>query len=136
MAQAQSSSKIAGSKKKSKNGKGVYLTYRNDNRAQKNRIARLERHLRTHPNDETALAALNASSSFTGRKQPRRNRPITMSIFGDKKSTKSKGLLTKTDNRLTSEGRLMQQLLSEIRHFMNVLVTNPEIVNKIGLDEE
>lgn len=45
-------------KKKSYKGKKQYAAYKNEDRAAKNRAARLKRHLRKHPNDaQTAKSA-------------------------------------------------------------------------------
>jgi hypothetical protein len=63
------------SKKKSMKGKGSYAAYRAESRAEKNRAARLAKHLKSHPNDKQtarakgkAKSAKLAPSSKLGRK--------------------------------------------------------------------
>lgn len=47
---------------KSNKGKGQYATYKTENRAYKNKIRKLERHAKKHPNDEENLKALERLS--------------------------------------------------------------------------
>lgn len=59
-------------KKTSASAKAQLAAYKSDNRFVKNKIAKLERHLKNYPNDEIAQAALksapNAKSSRFGKK--------------------------------------------------------------------
>ena len=50
-------------KKKSQKGKGTYATYKTENRALNNKIARLERRVRQNPNDKVAAAALKRAQA-------------------------------------------------------------------------
>ena len=49
-------------KKKSMKNKGTYATYKAENRAHKNKIAKLTRHVAKFPNDEKAQAELSRHS--------------------------------------------------------------------------
>lgn len=68
-------------KQKSSKGKGSYAAYKTENRAYKNKIAKLEKHIRTYPNDEKAkenLERLKSPSNFKIRTRPHNpgsNRP-------------------------------------------------------------
>lgn len=44
-------------KQKSRKGKGSYAAYAAEDRMQKNRVRKLKRHLKNHPNDEQAFKA-------------------------------------------------------------------------------
>ena len=60
-------------KQKSSKGKGSYAAYKTENRAYKNKIAKLEKHIRTYPNDEKAkenLERLKSPSNFKIRTRP------------------------------------------------------------------
>lgn len=56
-------------KKKSLKGKGTYAAYKAESRAEKNKAAKLARHLRKHPNDEQAEKAVGKPHNY--RKAPR-----------------------------------------------------------------
>lgn len=103
--------------KHSSNGKGSYAAYKAENRALKNKRAKLERHIRQQPNDLQAQSALSSlrGSTYTGRTQPKRKAPKTITIAGTKMGTSTKLALTNTSNRLTSAGRFMQQLIHKIK---------------------
>jgi hypothetical protein len=47
---------------KSNKGKGQYATYKTENRAYKNKIRKLEKHAKKHPNDEENLKTLKRLS--------------------------------------------------------------------------
>jgi hypothetical protein len=47
---------------KSNKGKGQYATYKTENRAYKNKLRKLARHAKKHPNDEENLKALDRLS--------------------------------------------------------------------------
>jgi len=65
-------------KKVSKKGKGAYATYAGENRAMVNKVRRVTRHLKNHPNDtQTTVAGLNP----TAKKAPR-----TKGNFPDQKT--------------------------------------------------
>jgi hypothetical protein len=53
-----SKSSMGGCRKKSRKGTGSYARYRNENRGLRNQIRRLERHLRSQPNDGQSWDAL------------------------------------------------------------------------------
>ena len=50
-------------KRVSKKGKGYYVTYAVEGRREKNRIARLNRHLKKFPDDAAALKALKTAKA-------------------------------------------------------------------------
>ena len=68
-------------KQKSSKGKGSYAQYKTENRAYKNKIAKLEKHIRTFPDDEKAqenLKRLKDPKNFKVRTRPHNpgsNRP-------------------------------------------------------------
>jgi hypothetical protein len=66
-------------KKKSHKGKGSYAVYASKNQAEKNRIAKLKRHLKKHPNDSQAEKATKHSGT-------RRTAPNTKGHFPAKKN--------------------------------------------------
>lgn len=55
--------------------KGCYSRYSNDNRAMTNKVAKLERHIKSQPDDGQAISALTKlkGSNYTGRTAPSRN---------------------------------------------------------------
>ncbi len=60
--------------KKSWKGKKQYASYKTENRVHYNKIRKLERHCKDHPEDEKGkenLAKLKSGSTYTGRKAPR-----------------------------------------------------------------
>lgn len=58
-------------KKKSFKGKGTYAAYKAEDRRKKNRLSRIERHMKRHPNDkQTLLSATKALEPKT----PSRNK--------------------------------------------------------------
>lgn len=50
-------------RKSSQKGKGTFAAYKTEGRALKNKIARLERRVKSHPNDEVAKAALKRAKA-------------------------------------------------------------------------
>lgn len=64
------------SKKKSMKGKGSYAVYKTADRFQKNRVRKLERQLKEHPNNDVLKKALELTKKGLGRKirqKPRGN---------------------------------------------------------------
>ena len=59
-------------KKSSFKGKKQYPTYKAENRVYKNKIAKLERHIKAYPEDEQAKTALARiqKDGYTGRQRP------------------------------------------------------------------
>lgn len=72
---------------KSNKGKGSYATYKAENRAYKNKIAKLEKHIRTYPDDEKAqenLERLKDPKNFKIRSKPNNpgiNKPLPKVYF-------------------------------------------------------
>lgn len=61
--------------KKSYKGSKQYATYKSENRARKNKIMKLKRHLKAFPDDQKASGALinlEKNQDFIGRKAPKR----------------------------------------------------------------
>lgn len=95
-------------KKKSYKGKGEFLTYQNENRAKKNKIAKLQRHISKFPNDDQAqkaLVNLSAGAAYTGRVQPKRKAPWRFDVVGQVKGERTTSLISTMNNRITREGR-------------------------------
>ena len=59
-------------KQKSRKGNGSYLEYKNENRYKKNKIKKLERHLKKYPHDKLAEEALE---NFKKSGEYKRERP-------------------------------------------------------------
>ena len=59
-------------KKSSWKGKKQYPTYKTENRVYKNKIAKLEKHIKAYPEDEKAKEALERikKSGYSGRQRP------------------------------------------------------------------
>ena len=66
-------------KKRSFKGKAQYAIYDKEDRATKNRAAKLARHLKKHPNDEVASVAAKAKRGHTRTKSTKKGN------FPDKK---------------------------------------------------
>lgn len=88
------------SSKTQKDNRGIYKL---DNRAKANKIAKLERHVKSSPNDQQSVAALAKleKSGYTGRTKPLRNKSRIVGTIS----------LQTLDGRLSSGGKLYQQLL-------------------------
>lgn len=74
------------SRKKSRKGKGSYLSYSAENRLQKNRNRKLKKHLKLHPEDEQARQALK--SAKTPRKASRGSTPTVKTVLRDASGNK------------------------------------------------
>lgn len=59
-------------KKSSKKGKGNYQSYKNEDRAGKNKLKKLQRHLKKFPGDAQAAEAVGAARNYKGRTAPKR----------------------------------------------------------------
>lgn len=106
--------------KKSLKDKKWYADYKKENRAAKNKKAKLERHLKTHPNDVQAKKALAGGfGDYKGRTAPKRNRPLMITIRSDKRGEVTKETLTTLDNRISRDGKDHMQQLSEVRAYCN-----------------
>lgn len=91
---------MAGNQKRSKRGTGSYASYKNGLSFGKNKVAKLKRHLKAHPEDATAAKALSEHSSSV-KASPR---------WGKKESSK-----------LSSSQRLLDQLESNAQSALNQL---------------
>lgn len=106
--------------KKSRKGKGTYAVYKSDGRACKNKVLKLQRHIKAHPEDATASVALAnvQKHGYTGRKEPKRNlsRTILITSGKDKTSAVSLNLIS---GRLSYEGKVFQRLLGKVASVKN-----------------
>jgi hypothetical protein len=68
-------------KKKSLKGKGYYAVYASTNQAEKNRIAKIKRHLKKHPEDAQAQAALKQVGTRRAASNTKGNHPKPESFY-------------------------------------------------------
>lgn len=59
-------------KKSSNKGKGTFLAYKNEDRAGKNKLIKLQRHLKKFPGDAQAAEAVGTARQHKGRTAPKR----------------------------------------------------------------
>lgn len=71
-------------KKKSLKGKGTYAVYRAESRAETNRKARIERHLKKHPNDKQSAIAKGKAKSPKQNPSTKLGQPAKRVEYRDK----------------------------------------------------
>lgn len=59
-------------KKSSSKGKGLFAVYKSEDRAGKNKLKKLQAHLKKHPNDKQGAEAVGTARQYKGRTAPKR----------------------------------------------------------------
>lgn len=111
-------------KKKSMNGKGSFAAYKNENRVLKNKIAKLERHIKECPQDEQAKSALEKikKSGYTGRTEPKRSFARTIVLPGSNEPIS----LNRLSGRLSPVSRRYQKLVKIANKGLEVIKYLPK----------
>lgn len=103
--------------KRSQKGKGTYVAYKSENRVLKNKIAKLERHIKQQPNDEKAVKELARikKAGYTGRTAPARTSSRLAHLRGGEKGSLIPKSLNRLGGKISSWGKLFQQLKKEAK---------------------
>ena len=131
---------MAKTNKRSMNGKGSYAAYRSRGKAFTNKVAKLERHIKNHPEDEGAVKALDKilANGYNGRTKPKHNHSrhdvytgvaVTgKEVLRDKRIQENMGMESIETNMIVNGNRLsgrikssykyLQKLSSQVRNAM------------------
>ncbi len=115
-------------KQKSMKGKGTYAEYRNENRYKKNKVKKLERHIKKYPNDIQAKERL--AEIEKAQIEPTRGRPIKRGSC----KPKEYGILPARGNLAERQKTALQQLAKLLElNYVEVVTKNsrhPKIIKK------